>query len=174
MTILTKPVSGEYPPYMNMYLSLVKGEHIYEELFQSYIETMELVTSLDGETLHYRYAPGKWTVLDIMQHILDTERIFSYRALRFARKDATNLPGFEQDDYVTNGKAINRDINDMVREFSLVRSSTIELFKSFDADMMEHKGTANGMAVSVKALLFAILGHEIHHRNIIVERYMNG
>jgi uncharacterized damage-inducible protein DinB len=173
-TAITRPVAGEYPPYMDAYISKVKGEHIYDEMFQAYIETMELVTSLDPETLHYRYAPGKWTILDIMQHLIDTERIFCYRALCFAREDKTALPGFEENDYAATGKATRRDINDLVREFSLVRSSTIELFKSFDAEMMEQKGTANGKTISVKALLFATLGHELHHRSIIQERYMNG
>jgi uncharacterized damage-inducible protein DinB len=174
MTTITKPVAGEYPPYMETYMMHVKGDHIYEELFQSYIDTMELVTSLDPETLHYRYAPGKWTILDIMQHILDTERIFCYRALRFARKDATELPGYEENDYAVSAKATRRDINDMVREFSLVRSTTIELFKSFDEEMMEQKGVANGKGITVKSLLFIILGHELHHRKVIQERYMNG
>lgn len=171
---ITKPVPGEYPPYFDTYISLVKGEHLYDELFQSYIDTMELVTSLDAETLFYRYAPGKWTILDIVQHIIDSERIFNYRALCFARNDATALPGFEENDYAANGNATRRDINDLVRELSLVRASTIELFKSFDEEMMNRKGTANGKVVSVRALLFAILGHELHHRKIIQERYMNG
>jgi uncharacterized damage-inducible protein DinB len=172
--VISKPIPGEYPPYFDTYISLVKGEHIYEELFQSYIDLMELVTSLDPETLFYRYAPGKWTILDIVQHIIDTERIFNYRALCFARKDATPLPGFEENDYAETGNATRRDINDLVRELSLVRASTIELFKSFDDEMMNQIGTANGKPVSVRALLFAILGHELHHRNIIQERYMNG
>jgi uncharacterized damage-inducible protein DinB len=173
-TIITKPTQSEYDPYMETYISLVKGEHIFEEMFQSYIDTMELVTSLDPETLHYRYAPGKWTILGIMQHLIDTERIFAYRALRFARKDTTELPGYDQEQYTKTSNADNRDINDMVREFSLVRSTTIELFKSFDGEMLAQKGVANGKSVTVKALLFAIAGHEMHHRNIIQERYMNG
>jgi len=173
-TTMTRPAAGDYPPYMEAYISQVKGDHIFEELFQAYIDTMELVTSFDPETLHYRYAPGKWTILDIMQHILDAERIFCYRALRFARKDTTDLPGFEENNYAVTANATRRDINDLVREFSLVRSATIELFKSFDAEMMEQRGTANGKNITVKALLFVILGHELHHRKVIQERYMNG
>ncbi len=172
MTTITKPEQGTYPEYMGNYIKLVKGENIYDELFQSYMETMELVTSLDPETLHARYAEGKWNILEIIQHIIDTERIFNYRALRFARKDKTNLPGFEQDDYVPASLAGMRDVNDMVRELSLVRASTIELFKSFTPEMLNQMGTANGKEISVKAILFAILGHELHHRNIISERYI--
>lgn len=172
MTIITKPEQGTYPEYMGNYIKLVKGENIYDELFQSYMEIMELVTSLDPATLHFRYAEGKWNILEILQHIIDTERIFNYRALRFARKDKTNLPGFEQDDYVPVSMASLRDVNDMVRELSLVRASTIELFKSFTPEMLTETGTANGKLISVKAILFAILGHELHHRNIISERYI--
>lgn len=172
MTTITKPQAGTYPPYMETYIKLVSGENIYDELFQSYMETMELVTSLDDLTLHSRYAEGKWNILEIVQHIIDTERIFNYRALRFARKDKTNLPGFEQDDYVIASHASARDINDMVRELSLVRASTIELFKSFTEGMLNEMGSANNKEISVKAILFAILGHEKHHRNIIQERYI--
>jgi uncharacterized damage-inducible protein DinB len=172
MTTITKPVFGTYPPYMEAYIKLVSGENIYDALFQSYMETMDLVTSLDPETLLSRYAEGKWNILEIIQHIIDTERIFNYRALCFARKDQTSLPGFEQDEYVMTSFASGRDINDMVRELSLVRASTIELFKSFRPEVLDAKGTANGKEISVKALLFATLGHEIHHRNIIQERYL--
>jgi uncharacterized damage-inducible protein DinB len=172
MATITKPEQGTYPEYMGNYIKLVKGENIYDELFQSYMETMELVTSLDPETLHSRYAEGKWNILEIVQHILDTERIFNYRALRFARMDKTDLPGFEEKEYAPASMASDRDINDMVRELSLVRACTIELFKSFTPEMLEQKGTANGNLISVKAILFAILGHELHHRNIIQERYL--
>jgi uncharacterized damage-inducible protein DinB len=172
MSTITKPKAGTYPAYFETYIKLVKGENIFDELFQSYMDTMDLVTSLDPETLLYRYAEGKWNILEIMQHILDTERIFNYRALCFSRQDKTNLPGFEQDDYVVNANVFKRDINDMVRELSLVRASTIELFKSFTPEMLEYSGTANGNIISVKALLFATLGHEIHHRKVIEEKYV--
>ncbi|AMS27359.1 hypothetical protein AEM51_10355 [Bacteroidetes bacterium UKL13-3] len=173
MTALAKPITGAYPMYFDNYISLVKGEHIYEELYQSYMDTMDLVTSLDLETLHLRYAEGKWTILDILQHIMDAERIFCYRALCFARMENVALPGFDENEYVVAGKATVRNINDMVREFSLLRASTIELFKSFTVEMLDSTGNANGKEVTPRAILFAILGHEIHHRNIIQQRYMN-
>jgi uncharacterized damage-inducible protein DinB len=172
MTTITKPQAGTYPPYMEAYISLVTGVNIFDELFQSYMETMELVTSLDAETLHGRYAEGKWNILEIVQHVIDTERIFTYRALCFARQEKTSLPGFEENDYAATSMASRRDINDMVRELSLVRAATIELFKSFTPEMMEEMGKANGKDISVKAILFAILGHEKHHLKIIQERYI--
>lgn len=173
MTSVAKPVAGTYPVYFDNYISLVKGDDIYVELYQAYMDTMELVTSLDLETLHYRYAEGKWTILDILQHVMDTERIFCFRALCFARMEKAPIPGFEENDYAREGRATERNINDMVREFSLLRASTIELFKSFTTDMLDHSGNANGKAVTPRALLFSILGHELHHRKIIEERYMN-
>lgn len=173
MIEVTRPEPGTYPPYFDTYIQHVKGEHIFDELFQSYMDTMELVTSLDPETLHFRYAPGKWNILEIIQHIIDTERIFNYRALCIARMDKTNLPGFDENNYAQSSNASNRNIDDLVRELSLVRAATIELFKSFNKAMFLESGNANGKSITPHALLFAILGHEIHHRNIIEERYIH-
>ncbi len=173
MTTITKPAPGTYPEYFETYLKLVSDGNIFEELSASYIDTMELVTSLDPETLHYRYAPGKWNILEIFQHIMDTERIFGYRALCFARGEQKELPGFEETEYAVQSLAALRNVNDMVREFSLLRASTIELFKSFSPEILERTGTANGKIVSVKALLFITLGHEKHHRGIIEQRYLS-
>ncbi len=173
MTTITKPKPGTYPEYFKTYLQLVPDGNILEELSASYIDTMELVTSLDPETLFYRYAPGKWTILEILQHIMDAERIFGYRALCIARGEQKELPGFEENEYAAQSLATLRNINDMVREFSILRASTIELFKSFSPEILERTGTANGKLVSVKALLFITLGHEMHHRTIIEQRYLN-
>lgn len=172
--MIHKPNKGTYAPYFDRYISLVKGEDIFAELSESYIETMELLTSLDLETLHFRYAPGKWTILEILQHVIDTERIFNFRALSFARGEQQSIPGFDENHYAAISNANLRNVNDMVREFSLVRASSIELFKSMDDVMLDRIGTANGNDSCARALLFCILGHELHHRNIIMERYIAG
>jgi uncharacterized damage-inducible protein DinB len=172
MKAIVKPQTGTYPEYMGNYIKLVKGENIFEELYGEHIETMELLTSVDEETLQYRYAEGKWNIREIAQHLIDCERIFAYRALRFSRNDSTELAGFDENNFVANSNASKRDINDLVREMSVVRASTVELFKSFTDEMLDKKGTANGKEITVRALLFAIAGHEIHHRNIIEERYL--
>jgi hypothetical protein len=172
MKTIAKPDEGTYPPYMGAYIKLVKGDNIFEEFFNEHIETMELLTSVDEETLRFRYAEGKWDLREIAQHVIDTERIFSYRALRFSRSDQTPLAAFDENDYAVNSYASHRDINDIVREMSVVRAATVELFKSFTDEMLDKKGTANGKEISVRALLYAIVGHEMHHRNIIEERYL--
>ncbi|OYU96625.1 MAG: DNA damage-inducible protein DinB [Bacteroidetes bacterium B1(2017)] len=136
------------------------------------IDTIDLVTSLDDETLKSAYAPGKWSILEILVHLMDCERIFAYRALRFARKDKTELAGFEEDLYAPASKANDRKILGIVKEFSLLRASTIELFQSFDEEMWAQTGTANGKTTKVSAIPYILCGHEIHHRNIIEERYI--
>ena len=172
MNTIAKPQPGTYPEYYGKYIPLIKGENIFEELYKEHYETMELLTSVDEETLQYRYAEGKWTMREIAQHLIDTERILTYRALRFSRNDQTVLPGFDENLFAANSSANSRDINDMVRELSVVRASTVELFKSFTDQMLDRKGNANGKEVTVRSILFFTLGHEIHHRNVIEERYL--
>lgn len=172
MSTIAKPKSGTYPEYYEKYISLVKGENIYEELYSQHIETVELVTSVDEETLQYQYAEGKWTIREIMQHLIDCERIFTHRALRIARGETATQPGFVDDQFVKASKANSRNINDIVRELSVVRASSVELFKSFDDEMLDRIGNANGREFSVRSIVYFMLGHEIHHRNIIEEKYL--
>jgi uncharacterized damage-inducible protein DinB len=173
MTTISKPIPGTYPEYFETYIKLVPEGNIFEELTASYIETMELLTSLDLETLHFRYAPGKWNILEVMQHVMDSERIFTYRALCIARGEQNPLPGFDENMYAQNSQASQRNIDDMMREFSLLRACSIELFKSLTPEQLQLTGIANNKTVSVNALAFILLGHEIHHRLIIEQRYLN-
>jgi len=119
------------------------------------------------------YAPGKWTVKDIMQHIIDAERVFSYRAMRFARNDKTLLPPFEENDYAVTAEASKRNLNDLLEEFCAVRESTIMLFKSFTDEMLLREGKVSTGDISVVSIGFAIAGHAIHHMGILKERYYN-
>jgi uncharacterized damage-inducible protein DinB len=120
---------------------------------------------------NFRYAPGKWTVKEVLGHITDTERIFAYRALRFARSDKTPLPGFEQDDYVKNGAFAGRTLADLTEEFAAVRSASIALYRSFNEEAWPRRGLANQKEMTVRALAFITAGHQIHHRVILEERY---
>jgi uncharacterized damage-inducible protein DinB len=134
--------------------------------------TKKFVQSLPEEKLLYRYAEGKWTIKEVLVHIIDDERIYAYRALRFARNDTTELPGFEQDDYARHSGANERTLKDILKEYTAVRNSTIAFFNSLDQKALTRAGVANKNLVSVRALAYHIAGHELHHINIIKERYL--
>ncbi|TAE85406.1 MAG: DinB family protein [Bacteroidetes bacterium] len=130
------------------------------------------MTSLDAETLTYRYDVGKWSIPEIIQHLMDSERVFAYRALRIARGDKSENPGYDENMFAVNSKASTRNMIDMVREFSLLRASTIELFKSFSDEDLTQIGFANGYEVTPAALAYAIIGHERHHIAVIEDKYL--
>jgi hypothetical protein len=170
---MKRPNSAFYPAYYEKYIDLVpKTDNILTELHNQMMDTIDLVTSLDDETLMSAYAPGKWSILDILVHLMDVERVLTYRALSIARGDKTPLPGFEEENWAKEARANDRKILNLVKEFSLLRSSTIELFNSFDEKMWLQKGTANGNEFIVSSFPYIICGHEIHHRIIIEERYI--
>ena len=143
-----------------------------EELEICLHEFIRFVQNIPMDKFDYRYAEGKWTIKDIIQHVIDTERIFAYRALRISRNDTTPLPGFEENDYVENTKANERGIQDLLAEFSAVRYATLFLFKSFSEEQLKRMGTASGTAISVRAIGFIIIGHQKHHQNVFQERYL--
>ena len=169
---IQKPLPGSYPPYFDTYISKVKSDNLLDELLTVHYDTIDLITSIDLETQHFRYAEGKWNIKEILQHIMDTERIFSYRALCIARGDSTPLPGFDENNYASHSYATARNMNDIAREFSVLRASTIELIKSLNENVWSNTGTANSHIVSIPALFYAILGHEIHHMQVINEHYL--
>ena len=171
--VITYPDKTEYDEFFNNYISQARTEDLLEALTASYVYITGLMQELTEEQLLHRYAPGKWSIKELMVHMMDAERIFAYRALRFARQDKTDLPGFDENAYVAPSKADSRDINAILAEYTAVRTSTIELFKSFDEEALGQKGTGSGREVSVRALGYSILGHEIHHLKIIRERYLS-
>lgn len=172
MKKIEKPQAGEFPPYAMMYIGLLPDDGlILKQLKDNFQTTKDFVLSLPEEKLAYRYAEGKWTIKDIMVHISDDERIYAYRALRFARNDKTELPGFEQDDYAIYSGANERNIQNILQEFETVRNATISLFDSFTNEAFARAGVANGNKVSVRALAYHIAGHELHHLRIMRERY---
>jgi uncharacterized damage-inducible protein DinB len=170
---IAKPNPDEYSASYGRYLDKVDTDNPIKELEKSRKELIKFFSALKKKELNYRYAEGKWSVKEILSHILDGERIFTYRALRFARNDKTELPGFEENDYVPASKTDKRKIKSMLREFEAVRNSTIQLFRSFDEEMMMRVGTANKSPMSVRALLYIIIGHQKHHLGVIEERYLN-
>lgn len=171
--LIEKPREGEYPPYAHIYIDLLPDDGLILEHLADNLEiTREFIESIPEDRLLYRYAEGKWTIKEVLGHVVDDERIYAYRALRFARNDPTELPGFEQDHYARYSAANERDVGEILDEFSLVRRSTIALFKSMDGAALMRTGVADGKRVSVRALAYHIAGHELRHRNILRERYL--
>lgn len=173
MRTIPKPEPGEYAPYAIMYIGLLPDDDlILKHLDDNLRTTTEFMRSLPEEKLTYRYAKGKWTIKEILAHHIDDERIYTYRALRFARNDQTELPGFEQDDYTIESGANERSLDDLLEDFAAVRKSTITLFNSFDDRVLTRSGVASGNVMSVRAIAYHIAGHELHHLNVIKERYL--
>nr|WP_314835348.1 DinB family protein [uncultured Flavobacterium sp.] len=163
---------NEYSNFNATYIKAAANVELIEELEICLHEFIRFVQNIPMDKFDYRYAEGKWTIKDIIQHVIDTERIFAYRALRISRNDTTPLPGFEENDYVENTKANKRGIQDLLAEFSAVRYATLFLFKSFSEEQLKRMGTASGTAISVRAIGFIIIGHQKHHQNVFQERYL--
>jgi uncharacterized damage-inducible protein DinB len=170
---IEKPGKSEYAPYTIMYIGLLPDDgRVLTHLGEIVNETKRFISSLPEEKLLWRYAEGKWTIKEILVHIVDDERIYAYRALRFARNDMTPLPGFEQDNYTRHAGANERDLAGIFAEYEAVRQSTIALFNSLDDVALRRTGTADGRIMSVRAAAYHIAGHELHHLNIIKTRYL--
>jgi hypothetical protein len=168
---MNRPETSEYAGYYASYIAKVPGSDVLSVLESQRLQMLQLFAGRSERDGSFRYAPGKWTVKEVLGHIVDTERIFTYRALRFARADQTPLPGFEQEDYVRSGAFGARTLADLAEEFGAVRSASIGLFRSFKEDVWVRRGKADGKEVSVRALAFIATGHQIHHRIILEERY---
>jgi uncharacterized damage-inducible protein DinB len=166
-----RPEPGEYAPFYETYISKVKGNNILSILEAQRLQMAQLFAAHTERDGNFRYAPDKWTVKEVLGHVTDSERIFAYRALRIARGDQTPLSGFEQDDYVRGGNFGERSLADLAEEFVLVRAANIAFFKSLQKDAWLRRGVANKNEVSVRALAFIVAGHELHHRQILEERY---
>lgn len=163
---------NEYSSFNATYINALENVSLIEELEISLHDFIKFVQNIPMDKFDYRYAEGKWTIKDIIQHIIDAERIFCYRALRISRNDKTPLPGFEENSYVDNTDASIRSIQDLLSEFSAVRQSNLLLFKSFSANQLERMGIASDNPISVRAIGFIILGHQKHHQKVFIERYL--
>ena len=173
MTTLPRPAATEYLPYAQTYVNMIPDGHDPLALLRQQSGTLtSLLSPLTDAQALFRYAPEKWSIKEALVHIIDTERIFAYRALRISRGDQTSLPGFEQNDYVPNSGADARPLTDILREYDTVRAATISLFDSFTPDCYGRTGTASGGPLSVRALAYIIPGHEAHHIALFRERYL--
>ena len=170
---MTRPDFNTLPDFHKRYVQHVKDYDVMEAMKISSKETLELVRSISEEMGEHRYAVDKWSIKELLCHMMDTERILAYRALRFARNDKTNLPGFEESEYAPQANAKNRNVKQIADEMERLRQTTIDLFVNFTPEMLERKGLANNLELSVLNLGYIISGHESHHRAILKERYLS-
>jgi hypothetical protein len=167
-----RPDETEYDPYYDKYVALVPAGDVVAVLGSQIEETLALLRSIPEERGRFRYAPGKWSVKELVGHLIDSERIFAYRALRFGRDDRTALPGYEQDDYVRGGSFDAVPLDALAAEFASVRQATVFLFEHLDEEAWARRGLANDSEVSVRALAYLIAGHELHHRGVLRDKYL--
>jgi|SRR5690348_5153803 hypothetical protein len=170
-TTIRRPGTTEHPPYYSGYIALVPDGSLVDLLFDQQLESLRLLRGIDDEKGLYAYAPGKWTIKEVIGHLCDAERIFTYRALRFARGDEQPLTGFDENSYVPAGRFNDRRINDLLNEFQAIRVATIHLFRHLTEDELSRSGTANGNPITVRALGYIVAGHERHHVKLLRERY---
>ena len=160
------------PTFYQTYVRHVQNYSITEAFEHSMRSYDQIVNSIPEENGAFRYAPGKWTIKELLVHVLDAERIFAYRALRFARNDKTMLPGFDENIYVPYSGAAERSITDIARSMHILRESTRDLFGSFTPEMLARRGSANNTEISVEALGYVVSGHQLHHCSVLRERYL--
>ena len=163
---------NEYADFYGTYINALANVQLIEELEICVHEFIRFVQQIPMDKFDYRYAEGKWTIKDIIQHLIDAERVFSYRALRFSRNDKTPLPGFDENAFVENTDANSRSLQELLSELAVVRQATIALFKSFSQAQLLKIGIASGNEMSVRAIGFVIIGHQKHHQRIYQERYL--
>ncbi|GAA4315594.1 DinB family protein [Compostibacter hankyongensis] len=170
--LIAPPEETEYPGHMGKYIRLVPADGKVLQHLRAGMEAVRtLLSGLPEARLHYRYAPGKWTLKEMLLHMTDTERIFSCRALCFARNEKAELPGFEQDDYAAASGAHARSLTDLLEEYATVREASLSLFNGLPREALTRSGTAAGSNISVRALAYATAGHELHHLNVIRQLY---
>lgn len=169
---IARPEQSEYLPYYEKYVSMVPDGPIITTLSNQIVETLDLLAGIPEALAGFRYASDKWSIKGMIGHVIDGERVFAYRALRFARNDKTALPGFEQDDYVRSAEYDRWPLTEIASELKSVRDSTIFLFKHLNAEAWTRTGLANDAQVSVRALAYIIAGHELHHREVLRTRYL--
>jgi hypothetical protein len=169
---IERPHADEHAPYYGKYIARVPDGDLVSLLREQLMDTVALLRGVSPDRADFAYGPGKWTIKEVVGHLVDVERVMAYRALRFARNDRTELPGFDENTWAVNSDAASRTLGDLLEEFQVVRSSTIHLAKHLSADALARRGSANGQEVSVRALFYIIAGHERHHADLLRERYL--
>jgi hypothetical protein len=171
-SMIVRPQADEHSPYYGKYIGRVPDGDLTSLLQEQVDETAALLRTVSPDQADFAYAPGKWTIKEVVGHMADVERVMAFRALWFARADNTELPGFDENAWALRAGAPRRTIPDLLEEFQVVRSSTLHLAKHLSPEALAHRGTANGAPVSVRALFYIIAGHERHHVDLLRERYL--
>jgi uncharacterized damage-inducible protein DinB len=167
-----RPLAGEFAPIAQRYVELVVEDDARQTLAHQHEKTLAWIRSVGEDYASiFTYAPGKWTIKQILGHITDAERIFAYRALRLARQDRTPLPGFEQDDYVATANSGQRNLSNLIAEFSAVRQASLALFQDLPDEAWMQRAEVSGQSITVRGILSTMAGHELHHFKILQERY---
>ena len=167
-----KTIYQDAPLYSHSFFDLVETDNLLSELRKSEQLTKQLFQRITPENENFSYQPNKWTTKEVIRHIIDCERVYSYRAFRFSRFDSTDLPGFDENQYIDRMKPINLNLNDLKEEYEIVRRSTIAVFKTMTQDMLDFKGTANGVCFTARALGFMTVGHNLHHCHFLDAHYL--
>lgn len=170
---MAKPLIDEYPVFFKTYMDMIpENGDLLDQLENSLEQFEQLLYELEETKPEFRYAIGKWTIKEVVQHMIDVERVFVYRALRFSRNDKTVLRGFDENNYVSHYEINRRDFVVLLDEFCLLRRATILMFKDFDNEILDRRGEVEGATVSVRALGYICSGHVLHHLKVIKERYL--
>jgi uncharacterized damage-inducible protein DinB len=170
--MIGRPAQPECFEYYWRYIDKVPGGEVIDFLKSGLRQTLEVLGGLSEEQANYRYAPGKWSIKEVIGHVIDTERVFAYRALSFARGDPAHLPSMEQDDWAQASNAGQRSLTELLDDLEATRRCTIALFQSFDEEQTTLKGVASGYEFSVRSIVYIIAGHEQHHREVLEEHYL--
>ena len=168
---IPRPGADEHNPYYSKYIDQVPDGDLVSMLREQCMDTVAMLRGLSEDKANDAYEPGKWTVKEVIGHLMDAERVFGYRALSIARNDKTNLPGFDENAWVPAGNFGSRTLGDLLEEFQVVRASTVHLARHLSDEVLARRGTANGNPISVRALLYITAGHERHHVALFRERY---
>ena len=163
----------DFNEYFAHYIGLVDDNGVIEAIENNHNEFLSLLAEIDEEKALYRYADDKWSIKELIAHIIDSERVFTYRALRFARNDQTDLTGYDENEFAVFSGADERPLTELIHEFDVTRQSSLAMFKSFNQEMLMRQGTANKIKIDVKSLAYLVAGHCRHHINIIKERYLS-
>jgi uncharacterized damage-inducible protein DinB len=171
---MNRPEPSEFAEFYSTYASLVPDGDVIATLAEAPDAIEQMLNGVSGEPETFAYGPDKWTIREVIGHVIDAERMFAYRALHFARGDQASLPGMEQDEWAGTSNAAGRDLGELLAEFRALRTANVSFFSSLDEDSLSRRGVASGTEVTVRALVHIVCGHELHHRGVLRERYLPG